>query len=207
MAPSGTLLAAALLLAVVAAQAQTFVCTDARGRTISSDRLPPECADRPVRELRPDGSLRRLIDPPLTPEQRVAKAAEERRKQEEADARRETTRRDHALLDAYANEQEIEDTRRRALASRAAIIERAQRRIEDHYRERKRLDAEAEFYVKRELPDNLQRAYQVNDSLLRSEQKIMAEAKADIDRLNERFDADMKRFRELISLRERPAPR
>jgi len=52
------------------ARAQLFVCTAPSGRTITADRPPPECADRPIRELRPDGSVRRLIEPPLTPEQR-----------------------------------------------------------------------------------------------------------------------------------------
>lgn len=199
MAPSRALLAAALALTAAAAPAKTlFICTDARGRTISADRPPPECVDRPIRELRPDGSVRRVIDPPPTPEQRAASAAEERRKQEEAQARRETMRRDLALLEAYASEQEIEETRQRALSSRMAIIERAQRRIEEHQRDRKKLDSEAEFYAARELPEKLKRSYQLNDSLVRSEQKIMADARADMERVNERFDADVKRFRELV---------
>ncbi len=208
MARSRALLASALLLAAAAAPAQTlFVCTDARGRTISADRPPPECADRPIRELRSDGSVRRVIEPPPTPEQRAARAAEEKRKQEEAEARRESARRDLALLDAYANEQEIEETRQRALTSRLAIIERAQKRIEEQQRDRKKLDIEAEFYAGREVPERLKRAYQVIDSLVRSEQKIMADAKADLDRVNERFDADLKRFRELVQAAGRPASR
>lgn len=208
MAPKRPLLAAALALAAVGAQAQTlFVCTDARGRTLSADRPPPECADRPIRELRPDGSVRRVIEPPLTPEQRAARAADERRKQEEADARRESMRRDFALLDAYANEQEIEETRKRALASRMSIIERAQKRVEEHERERKKLDLEAEFYVKRELPDKLKRAYQANEALVRSEQKIITDAKADMDRINGRFDADLKRYRTLVNGGTQPVSR
>jgi hypothetical protein len=199
MAPSRALLAVALALTAAAAQSKTlFVCTDAQGRTISADRPPPECLDRPIRELRPDGSVRRVIDPPPTPEQRAARAAEERRKQEEAEARRETMRRDLALLEAYASEQEIEETRQRALSSRMVIVERAQRRIEEHQRDRKKLDSEAEFYAARELPEKLKRSYQLNDSLVRSEQKIMADARADMDRVNERFDADVKRFRDLV---------
>jgi hypothetical protein len=35
----------------------------------------------------------------------------------------------------------------------------------------------------------------------------MADAKADMDRVNERFDADLKRFRELVQAAGRPASR
>lgn len=196
----------ALLLAG-SAQAQLYVCTDAKGRTYSGDKPPAECADRQVRELRSDGSVRRVIEPPLTPEQKAARAAEEKRQKEEAERQRESMRKDLALLDAYANEQEIEETRNRALASRIAIIERAKKRLEDHAKERKKIDQEAEFFAKRELPEKIKRSYQLNDSLVRSEEKIIADAKADMDRVNERFDSDLRRFRELINAGAKAAPR
>jgi hypothetical protein len=195
------------LLYAASAQAQLFVCTDAKGRTYSGDRPPAECADRQVRELRSDGSVRRVIEPPLTAEQKAARAAEEKRQKEEAERQRESMRKDLALLDAYANEQEIEETRNRALASRMTMIERAQKRIEDHQRERKKLDQESEFFAKRELPERLKRSYQLNDSLVRSEEKIIVDAKTDMNRVNERFDNDLKRFRELINAGAKPAPR
>lgn len=194
-------------LLTTAAEAQLFVCTDAKGRTYSGDRPPPECGERPVRELRSDGSVRRVIEPPLTPEQKATRAAEEKRQKEEAERQREITRKDLALLEAYANELEIEETRNRALASRMAMIERAKKRIEDHQRERKKIDQEAEFYAKRELPERLKRSYQLNDSLVRSEEKIIADAKADMNRVNERFDNDLKRFRELINAGAKPVNR
>lgn len=181
------------------ASANLFVCTDARGRTISADRPPPECADRPIRELRSDGSVRRIIEPPITPEQRAAREAEEKRRQQEAEVRREQMRRDLALLEAYANEQEIETTRNRALADRMRLIERAQQRRAELEKERKKLDVEAEFYANRALPDTLKRGYETVDRLLASEDKIIADVRADMARINERFDAEAKRYRELVS--------
>lgn len=207
MAPELRVLAfVSALLLTTAAEAQLFVCTDAKGRTYSGDRPPPECGERQVRELRSDGSVRRVIEPqiPLTAEQKAAIAAEERRQKEQAERQRETMRKDLALLEAYANELEIEETRNRALASRMAMIERAKKRIEDHQRERKKIDQEAEFYAKRELPERLKRSYQLNDGLIRSEEKIIADANADMNRVNERFDNDLKRFRELISAGAKP---
>lgn len=201
------LLMLALLLALPAAQAQLFVCTDARGRTISGDRPPPECADKAIRELRSDGSVRRVIEPPLTAEQKAARAAEEKRQRDEADRQRAQMRRDLSLLETYANEEEIEKARNQALASRQQLIERAQKRLEDHRRERKKLDNEAEFYAKRTMPDKLKRSFEGNDALVRSEERIIRDVRADMERVNERYDDELQRFRRLVSAGATPVLR
>lgn len=201
------LIATLLMTIAPVAHSQLYVCTDARGRTLTSDRPPPECADRPVRELRSDGSVRRVIEPPLSAEQRAAREAEARRQAEEADRQRAQMRRDLALLEAYATTDEIEEARNRALGTRSQLIDRANKRIEEHKRERAKLDKEAEFYVGRELPDSLKRALENNSALMRSEQRIVDDVRGDMDRVNARFDAENKRWRELISAGATPVQR
>ena len=184
-----------------------FVCTDARGKTITSDRPPPECADRPIRELRSDGSVRRVIEPPLTAAQREQKAADEQRKAEEEKQRRDRARRDQALLDTYGGENEIEAARARALDSRRAIMDRARKRMDELQRERKKLDDEAEFYAKRDKPDKLKRAYDTNATMIKGQEKIIADTDAELKRINERFDVERNRFRELIQTGAKPVQR
>ena len=209
MARNLPLILATLTLAAGApqAQAQLYVCTDARGRTISGDRPPAECADRAVRELRSDGSVRRVIEPPTTAEQRAARELEAKRQRDEAEKQRSQMRRDLALLETYASEAEIEDTRNRALGSRQQLIERAVQRLADHEKERKRLDTEAEFYVKRQTPDRLKRAFDANATLLRSEQRIIDDVRADMDRVNARFDSELQRWRALVNAGAQPVLR
>ncbi|MDZ7653810.1 MAG: DUF4124 domain-containing protein [Burkholderiaceae bacterium] len=199
--------ALALLLAAPLVQAQLYVCTDARGRTITGDKPPAECADRAVRELRLDGSVRRVIEPPLTPEQKAAREAEAKRQRDEAEKQRSQMRRDLALLETYASEAEIEETRNRALGSRQQLIDRAQQRLLEHQKDRKKLEAEAEFYAKREMPDKLKRSFEGNASLLRSEQRIIDDVRADMDRVNARFDAELKRWRDLVTAGAQPVQR
>lgn len=201
------LIATLLMTIAPVAHSQLYVCTDARGRTLTSDRPPPECADRPVRELRSDGSVRRVIEPPLSAEQRAAREAEARRQAEEADRQRAQMRRDLALLEAYATTDEIEEARNRALGTRSQLIDRANKRIEEHKRERAKLEKEAEFYVGRELPDSLKRALENNSALMRSEQRIVDDVRGDMDRVNARFDAENNRWRELISAGATPVQR
>ena len=192
------LIAAAILLGVAAtASAEVYVCTDANGRTITSDRPPRECGDLPVKELRPDGSVRRVILPPPTAAQRAAQAEQAKKEQQERERRRSQARRDIALMETYASEEEIETARQTALNSRAALIERAKRRLDNHARDRKRLDSEKEFYVNRKVPAKLERAFEVNEELIQTEHRVIADMQAEIERINERFDAELKRFREL----------
>ncbi len=199
--------AVALLLAAACVQpawAKVFVCKTADGRTITSDRMPRECAQQPVRELRQDGSVRRVIEPPLSAEERAARAAQEKQAQLEREQKRAQTQRDIALMETYANEEEIEVTRSAALVSRQRLIDRATERIDGLMRARKRLDSEAEFYVNRKTPDKLDRAYLNNEALVQSEKKLIEDMRAEMARINERFDTELARFRQLVDVGARP---
>jgi hypothetical protein len=143
----------------------------------------------------------------LTPEQKAARAAEEKRKAEEAERALEQRRRDRALLETYASEAEIEALRAKTLASREQQIARSEDRLKRLAAERKKLDDEAEFYVKREQPAALKRAFANNAELVKTEQAIVADTRAEMARINERFDAEIKRFRELVQGGSRPVSR
>ncbi len=197
----------ALLFVAAPAHAQLYVCTTAAGKTITADRPPLECQDRPVRELRSDGSVRRVIEPPMTAEQRAARDAEAKRQVEEHERQRSQMRRDLSLLETYAHESEIEASRNRALADRQVLIERASKRMDELKRERKRLDNESEFYTKRELPEKLKRSLANNNEMVSAQQKSISDTRADMQRVNERYDAEIRRFRELVKAGATPVHR
>lgn len=194
----------ALALAAAPASATLYTCTDANGRKFTSDRPPPECANLPVRELRADGSVRRVIEPPPTEEQRKARAEQAQRALQEQEAKRSQARRDIALLETYASSGDIEAARRAALVSRQATIDRAKRRLETLAVERKKLDDEAEFYANRKIPELLERAIEANKALVQAEQRLMEETQADMARINKRFDVESERYRELVRAGTRP---
>jgi hypothetical protein len=199
--------AAALALAAPAASAALFVCTDAKGRTITADRPPAECANVPIKELRPDGSVRQVIEPPLTDEQRRARAEKARRDYLEQEAKRTQSRRDIALMETYASEEEIEVARQAALNSRQVIIDRSRQRIEAFAAERLKLEQEAEFYANRKLPEKIERALESNRELAQAEHRLIADMQTDIVRINKRFDAELARFRELVLAGAKPLMR
>jgi hypothetical protein len=199
--------AAGLALLAPAASAALYVCTDAKGRTITADRPPPECANVPIKELRPDGSVRRVIEPPLTDEQRRERAEKARRDYQEQEAKRTQARRDIALMETYANEGEIEAARQATLAGRQVIIDRSLQRLESFAAERVKLEHEAEFYANRKLPEKLERAIESNKELAQAEHRLIADMQADIQRINKRFDAELARYRDLVLAGARPLMR
>jgi hypothetical protein len=186
-----------LSLCNVVRAAETYVCTDRSGHTIAGPEPPPECRDRDVRVLNPDGSLKRIIPAPLTQEQRRKRDAEEELRMRQEESERAQARRDRALLETYSNVDEIDSARKRSLAGRQMLIDRADQRIAQYEKERKRLDDEAEFYVNRELPLKLKDAFEANKALVEQQEKTRADAQLEMKRINERFDAERRRYMEL----------
>lgn len=200
------LFVAAVSVAAQSAQSSIYSCT-ANGRTYSGDRPPAECANSDIRELNRDGSLRRVIPRPLTVEEQRARALEAKKRLEDEERTMSQRRRDRSLLEAYANEDEIEAARTKALDSSQVVIARSTQRIESLKIEKKRLDDESEFYKKREVPDSIKRGYILNTQSLSAEERVIGEARAEMQRINERFDAEKKRFRELLAQGARPVQR
>jgi hypothetical protein len=200
------LFVAAASAAAQSAQSSIYSCT-ANGRTYSGDRPPAECANSDIRELNRDGSLRRLIPRPLSVEEQRARALEAKKRLEDEERMMSQRRRDRSLLEAYANEDEIEAARTKALDSSQVVIARSSQRIENLKIEKKRLDDESEFYKKREVPDSIKRGYILNTQSVSAEERVIAEARAEMQRINERFDAEKKRFRELLAQGARPVQR
>lgn len=188
-----------LLFASATNHAQIFLCKDATGRTITSDRPISECAERAVRELSPNGMLKREIAAPLTPEQKRQKQILEAQYKLEQAAAEEQTRRDKALLARYFNVSEIEAARKRAREPfqdkmNAAII--AITALETVLR---KAEEEKEFYKKKALPQTLLRKIEEAESALITEKNTVQRCAIDIVNNDAIFDETLKRYRELTT--------
>jgi len=195
---------AALLAAPAQAQQFLYVCSS-HGHTISGGLPPPECKGEDIRELNPDGTLHRLIPAPLTQEQRRKRDQDEEARRQEEEQERAQSRKDRALLETYGSVSEIEAARTRTIAGRQVLVDRADQRIAQYAKERKRLDNEAEFYAKREMPAKLKDAFEANKALVAQQEKTKADALQEIRNLNTRYDADIKRYQELEEMAAKAA--
>lgn len=195
--------AAALLIAVSAAQAQDgagkgiYTCTTADGRRLTSDRPIPECTSREQRVLNADGSQRTTLPPFLSPEERAAKEAADRRAAAERLAQLDAIRRDRTLVQRYPTEAAHQRARNIALDDANKAMRISERRIKDLGSERKPLLDEAEFYKGRPLPAKLKQQLDANDASVEAQQVLIENQKAEIVRINTRFDAELARLKKL----------
>jgi len=196
--------AAATLLTALAAQAQDaaagrgiYTCTTADGRRLTSDRPIPECTAREQRVLNADGSQRSTLPPFLSPEERAAKEAADRRAAAERLAQQDAIRRDRTLMQRYPTEAAHQRARNAALDDANKAMRISERRIKDLGTERKPLLDEAEFYKGKPLPGKLKQALDANDASVEAQQVLIENQKAEIVRINTRFDAELARLKKL----------
>ena len=148
----------ALLCALVAvlpmgaqAQRSVYCCLD-NGHQVCGDVLPPQCYGKSYREMSPQGTVRRLVEAPLTPEQLARKEAEDRARRAEQLRQRAELRRNQSLLETYSSVADIDARRDRAIQSVELELKQAEAVRAQLLQKRTSLTREMEFYQKRGLP-------------------------------------------------------
>lgn len=176
-----------------------YTCTDAQGRTRTSDRPIAECADREQRLLNPSGSVRAIVGPTLTGPERAALEARQRREAEVRAREAEEKRRERALLVRYPNRAVHDKERAEALAQIGVVRKAALHRVTELQRERKALDTELEFYAQdpSKVPPSLTRLVDENARSLEVQHRFIADQEAEMARVNARFDEELQRLQPL----------
>ena len=187
------------LAGVNAARAATtiYTCTDPSGKKHTSDRLIPECALRDHRVLNPDGTVRRVITPPLTAEERAAQEARESEATAERTAQLDAIRRDRSLAQRFPNEAAHSKARAAALDDVRKSVALSEKRLATLAIERKPLLAEAEFYKGKPLPAKLKQDLDANDATTEAQRSLIQNQQAEEVRINALFDAELVRLRRL----------
>lgn len=188
-------------MAVGLAQAQTriYTCTTSTGKVITSDRPITECMDRPQRELRPDGTVRRVIQPQLVGEDRLKAEEEKKRREQEEQARLEQARRDKAILGAYQTEADVEAARKRSVRLPEDIIHASEQRLAEYQATHDQLLAKAGSRGVAALTARDQRQLEDLAESIAAEKALVVRQNEELKRINARFDADLQRFRELTA--------
>jgi hypothetical protein len=185
--------------AVTAAQAGAaiYTCVDAGGRKLTSDRPIPECANRDQRVLNADGSVRKVVPPVPTADERAEAEAAERRAAAERAAQLEAVRRDRNLMLRYPNEAAHQRVREAALDDVRKAVRTSEERLKLLAAERKPLLEEAEFYAGKTLPAKLKQALDANDAAVDAQRSLVQSQQEEIVRVNAIFDAELQRLKRL----------
>lgn len=188
-------------LAGPAGAGNLYCCADAAGKQVCADLLPQACIGRTYRVLGDSGRTVRVVEAPLSSEQRAQRAAEEAQKKEQEVQAAEKRRQDQALLNTYGSEREIEMMRARAIDDVRKAIRAAEAKIAEIQARRKRFEDEAEFYKKKPLPPEIDKGLRDADADIKAQQQLIAAKQNEIDAIGSKYDDDKRRYQELTRQR------
>ena len=178
-------------------KAQIFTCVDDKGRRLTSDRPIIECLAKEQRQLNRDGSLRQVVPPTLTAEERADREAMEARAAEVRAAQADAVRRDRNLRNRFPNEAAHRKSRELALDTVRVAMKTTEIRLLELSKERKPLLEEAEFFKGRALPPKLHQQIAINDTSVDAQRSAIANQEAELVRINRLFDAELEHLRKL----------
>ena len=191
-----------LILAHAAVHAQKiYMCKDESGRTLTSDRPIPECDGRAIREFDKGGTVRRDIPPPMTAEQKRQQQLEEERHKAEVAAADERKREDRSIRARYRSEADVEAARKQAIDGVQEQIKRDKAMLANAEKQQKQAHAEGDTYKQKNtpLPAGVKQRVEESDQAVEAAGKAIRDHEAEIGQINAKFDATLKRFKELMT--------
>lgn len=174
-----------------------YSCITADGRRLTSDRLIAECNSREQRILNVDGSLRAIVPPAMSPDERAAYEARERKQAAERAALADAVRRDRNLMTRYRDAAAHQRARESALDDVNKSLRISEKRIQDLAVERKPLLDESEFYKGKPLPAKLKQQLDANDAATEAQRVLIDNQKAELVRINKLYDVELARLKKL----------
>jgi len=191
--------------AAIDAQVRSYRCVGADGKKYYGSTRPAQCAGVAVEALSGQGMVLRRIEAPLTPEQRAAKeagaeqaAAAEQAKQDAANAAKVQARRDQALLQTYASENDIESVRQRALADNQKAQQDVERRMALLKKRQDDLGKQAAAIKAGKAPSG---TYEQDVKAvaydLQLQERLLESRRKEADFINAKYDEEKRKYREL----------
>lgn len=188
----------ALLLPAALAQGVQgiYVCTNAQGKRITSDRPIAECADREQRELNQSGSLKRTLAPPLTAAERAQLEEAAKLRAEERAKELEERKRNRSLLVRYPNKAAHDRELEQALEQVERVGAEAQKRLAELTKQSTALTMEADFYKssKTAMAPLLVKKIEQNTADLKIQRDFLVAQEEEKKRIHARFDDDRRRL-------------
>jgi len=194
----GHLVLATLLVAVApGAGAATYKWVDEKGVIHYTDKIPPEAVEKGNVQLDKNGVPVKRTDAAPSAEQKRAKAEDEAREKQLAKDRELVDRRDRALLSTYTMESEIDLARRRALSTIDQQIQSSTAYTTQLNKRREDLESKKVALKGQPVPTVLERELTNLDTELARQSDLVAAKQKEVVLVNVRYDADLKRWREL----------
>jgi hypothetical protein len=201
--------AATALLASFAAHAQqkeqyTYRCTGKDGKKYYGQTIPQSCLGQPLELINKQGIVVKRIDPEGDEKARLAKEAEAEKKRELEAAQKESMRRSRALLATYTSEKDIEESRKRDLATHQRSVQEVESRIAEIKKRQAQYQKELAAFEepgKGPPPARLKEEVTNAEIDLKAQQSLLDAKKKEVVTINARYDEDRRRYREATGKR------
>jgi len=199
------ILAACIAMLYVPLAGAAYRCVDDRGLTHIGDTPPAGCANVVIYEVKPNGKVIRKIEPTPSPEQVQTLQAERERKREADKVAAAQKRQDDALLGTYSSEHEFAVVLERTIKPIRARMAIARERIKAIEARQAKIEEEMEFYKTGKSKASKKGQHDEPPPTLVAEQERLwhekhsldsglASQEKEIEQLQQRFDADKKRW-------------
>jgi len=167
------------------------------GKRLTSDRYIPECSQVPQQVLNADGSVKTVVPPTFTTEEKADADARDREKDAERARCQEALRRDRNLMARFPNEAAHRKAREAALDDVRTQVRLSESRVKLLLGERKPLLDEAEFYVGKQMPAKLKGQLDANEAALAGQRSAIANQETEVVRINAIYDGELVMLRKL----------
>ena len=183
-----------------------YACTDAKGRKLTSDRPIAECVDRTQQEMSPQGTVKRVLGPTLTAQERAVQEEKEKAALEVRLQAQEAKRKDRALLARFPNQAAHNKERIQAVGLVDEVISAGAKRMVELAEQRVAINTELEFYKKdpSKAPQAIKRRIEENDSSILAQQRFIYDQDLLKSRVNLRFDEELVKLRAMWAIANAP---
>ena len=174
-----------------------YSCTDDKGHRLTSDRPIPECRGKEQRLLNRDGSLRTVVPPTLTAEERAVRDTADRMAARSLAEQSDAVRRDKNLMSRFPDEATHRKAREEALETVRRAMRATEARLRDLAAERRPLIEEAEFFKGKPVPLRLRQQLESNDATVEAQRSATVNQSAELVRISGLYDQELARLRKL----------
>lgn len=188
---------AAASLSAPHAVAETYKWTDDKGVVHYTDKMPPEDVNKAATVLDKQARPIKHIDPPLTPEQRAARDAEDRKKQALAKSQEEAERQDRALMQSFSSAEEIELSKSRALATIDGQVQSSHAYIQQLGKRKEEIEARKAALGKKPVPDAMERELASIDAEVARQEELIQQRQQERAQTAARYDGFVTRWNNL----------
>lgn len=173
-----------------------YVCTDAKGRRITSDRPIVECLDREQKQYGTGGTVKGTLPPSMTADERAAAEDKARKEQEDLQRQAELRRRDRILISRYPTQAPHDHEREESLTRIDDAIASGDRRLLDLQKQHEDLKAQLDKPATDVVRANrLKRAFEENEANQAAQQRLLAAQRDERQRIATRFDEELARLK------------